>query len=250
MRALLFGLLWLLAGCAALGSAGVAAGGGQPAPPVGEEALYLPFMIRDNLVLQGAVTQAGQPAAGLTVTLSIFDLGVAFSAGTQVTDAAGTYAFQGLQELPAGAAYFVTYENTVVAPDRLAFWRTESKTTFGPGGIIEMPPFDVAAVELLAPADGAEAAMPVSFQWTPRVMTGDVYQVEIYGHFSMTDTSITLLPVDSPGRGTVTAACLNPPAIAGAEYRWRVGLEHPGAGYGFMPFRTVRFSAPVTCARP
>src|SRR4029079_10273584 len=120
--------------------------------------------------LFGRVTQAGAPAAAVSINLRLYTGSAWMTVATVVTDADGVYRFIRPPVLAAGQKYLAAFDNSTHANDRLAWWTTAELTHYA-GTNIRLGDFDIAAIQLEQPAHDGSVGLPASFRWSRRAAT-------------------------------------------------------------------------------
>ena len=141
---------------------------GSTPPPPPQQGIY------------GTITDSNQPAANVPLAMQRWNGEKVETVGQTTTNSAGDYRFSGLPSLDEGAVYYVTYGLNTSDPSRLFIYFGPDITSYNSGSNVPGGNFDIANVELLAPADDANVSLPFSFQWQQRGVPGDGYAVEIY----------------------------------------------------------------------
>jgi hypothetical protein len=141
-----------------------------------EREITFPRVLSGSGQINGQVREQGQPAAGVTLDL-IFTAPDPYRGSHSgimartTTQADGSYSFTHIPELKGTSEYlsnyYVQFYNSD-NPNRLRFWELRGIDDFYPGETYTFEPFDIANVELLAPAAGASAAFPLDFTWKAR----------------------------------------------------------------------------------
>lgn len=136
------------------------------------------------VLIYGWVALAGQPAAGVTIELGLYEMENYIGALDQAsTDQDGLYSFTvdaGL--LGPGQSLGVRYENEAEAEGQLLYWRgypfaPAAGATTHPGG-----DFDIADIVLVTPDTSDPLPLPIAFAWLPRDPAwapDDVYQLAL-----------------------------------------------------------------------
>ncbi len=137
--------------------------------------------------IYGRVTYQGNAIGGiylvlrscLTATQTCTDQDI------KPTQPDGTYQFVGAPGLASGAVYHVMYLNgsngNTDNSNYLGAWVTADFSSYSAGATVAAGDFDIADVPLVAPAAGAQVALPYTFQWTPRAASPtDNYVLELF----------------------------------------------------------------------
>lgn len=169
---------------------------------------------------------------------------------TTTTAADGAYTFIGAPSLTAGQWYYVGYTNSGLDPTRLFSWSTRTLTSYTAGSDVNIGNFDIAAISLVAPGNGATVSLPATFQWTPRPgSSSDSYEVELYDPVDFDPFWITY-----PYLGYVGSYTLNslPTGFStGAQYVWNIAVNSADGGFGspltssqrYVTFSSTGFSS-------
>ncbi|HSQ18140.1 MAG TPA: VCBS domain-containing protein [Anaerolineales bacterium] len=145
----------------------------------GLERSYMPIMVAPP-DLYGFVTENGNPVAGVPIVLRFYDGASWSTLATSWTDAHGQYVFNNLASLTAGQVYYARYTNET-NPVRLYTWMTREVTSFTGSSSMNIGNFDIANIELLAPAPGAEVPLSCTFRWDARLASlGDSYEFNLF----------------------------------------------------------------------
>lgn len=150
--------------------------------------LYLPIILRPPLELYGYVTENGQPAKDITVTL-VTQFPHPYARGTvdTRTDENGLYNFAGVSSIscdtyPYCWSHNIEYYDPASPPDRLVQWDTEPITNYVQGTTYQFPTFDIGAPVLISPTQGDVVSPTVTFTWLAREFPEDNYGIEIFNH--------------------------------------------------------------------
>jgi uncharacterized repeat protein (TIGR01451 family) len=193
--------------------------------------VYLPVAVKTQPGIQGYVTLNGAPASGVPLDLRLFNGSGWSTAITTTTNSVGYYAFENAASLQEGQAYYVLYSNKEGTPGRLWLWGTGDLTSYAAGGSVNMGDFDIADIELVAPADGASLTLPGIFQWTPRPATpADTYKLRLYDGNHTATSFFT-----DPSLGYVDRYTLNSLPAGfnfGTPYDWEIWVDSPDGGSG------------------
>jgi hypothetical protein len=180
----------------------------------------------------GRVTEGGVPAPGILLRLRFYK-GTRFeTVGESSTAADGTYRFANLATLNPGQAYYVQYPNFEANTSRLGAWGSFRVLSYTAGTRVDGGSFDIKGIPLQAPADNASVALPATFRWTQRGITGDSYVWELY----------RLIPSSTPGEpptletlatsqllgntNSFTLSNLPPGAEPGISYGWSLQVHN------------------------
>lgn len=153
-----------------------------------------------TLGIFGWVTNGGEPATGITITLGVYQDSVyQWKIAEAQTDENGIYAFYDIPSSSAGESYGVRYENAAEQAGLLAFWYSNPFANYAAGDSYPGGDFDLANLPLLSPNSSAPQSWPITFRWSPRSFLwapDDVYQVDIgsayYSDYLLGDSSLTL----------------------------------------------------------
>ena len=148
---------------------------------------YLPIILQPPIELHGYVTENGQPAQDISVTLSSrFPHPAAFDElGTTKTDSNGLYNFVGVPSIACNSypycwEYYIEYYDPSAPPGRLMFWETASITNYVQGTAQQFPTFDIGAPVLISPHQGDVVSPTVTFTWAARPLPEDNYGIYLY----------------------------------------------------------------------
>ncbi len=148
---------------------------------------------------------------------------------TTNTDTQGHYLFTGIPSLGAGGIYYVRYGPNTTIPGQLYYWWADYINTYTAGTTLWGTDFDLADVTLVKPSSGSTVALPVTFSWTRRNVSSDLYyQVRLLA------ADQTTVLWESPLLRTQSSYTLNsrPSGIdAGKQYYWDVKV-YGTHGYG------------------
>jgi hypothetical protein len=212
--------------------------GGPPAPEV------TPTAQPGAVGIDGYVLDGGEPAAGVTVTLRLYDGVIIVTAGTAVSDAAGHYIFSSPPSLTSDQYYYVRYNNQS-DPTRLWNWMTPNLITYSAGQPYTFPTFDIHGIDLVAPPHDSTRAFPITFQWTPRPNAPqDSYTLVVY------EVSLSGVNFESSALGRADHYMMNSlpqDNVSGVSfaynkpYRWHVNVcqATSGCGRGFIDWRVT-----------
>ncbi len=150
---------------------------------------YLPIITHLPRELHGYVTENGQPAGGITVTLYKKFPHPYYSIwlGNTTTDSNGYYNFTGIPSLSCDPnngpiycwGYYIDYFGPDLPSSRLKFWETVPITEYVQGTAQPFATFDIGAPVLLFPNEGDVVSPTLTFTWIPRSLPTDNYQVVI-----------------------------------------------------------------------
>jgi len=217
--------------------------------------LYLPVVVRswsmgpgptptatattqpDQGGIFGRVTYKGAPAAGIALTLRAMSSvsGRHVSATTTGTD--GRYLFTDVPTLPAEEIYYVRFGPNDSDPQYMGMWWGPDILSYAGGASMAGGDFDIANVDLLAPASGATVSFPVAFAWRRRGVAGDSYQLCLDDPGSTDAWATSLLgDVDS-----FTLTGLATGMVTGHAYEWYVMVyaTRDSFGYSFYARRVT-----------
>ena len=127
--------------------------------------------------ISGRVTYNGVAAASIVLTLQRWDGANTSPADATITDGQGHYRFSNAPALPAGHVYFVMFGPNNTDDRYLYRWFGPDISAYSPGMAVSGGDFDIADVELLAPAPDARVTFPAAFAWQRRGIAGDSYQL-------------------------------------------------------------------------
>jgi hypothetical protein len=188
--------------------------------------------------ISGRVTCQGAPAAGLALSLHAVDDSGQREVGVTNTAGDGVYRFNQVPGLPAGEIYYVRFGPNAVDPRYVAIWFGPDILSYAPGASVAGGDFDIANVELVAPATGSSVGLPAAFAWRRRGIIGDSYMLRLEDPANDDNWSTGLLgDVDS-----FTVSELATGMVAGREYRWYVQVSSARDSFGFSYYaRRVTF---------
>jgi 5-hydroxyisourate hydrolase-like protein (transthyretin family) len=183
-------------------------------------------------VINGHVTEGGQPVGGVNITLVRYNAQT-WNRITTLTDAAGFYAFYDLPPVLSGEyGYAVQYSNPG-DPARIGFWSTWTLIQMDVGEIVTYDPFDISDVVLGTPNSNIASAFPVDFTWTPRpAAPGDKYRVRLY---SLTSSETWRSPLlGYQGHYQLTSMPVDPNTQVtfrpGVPYYWYISIYNDAVG--------------------
>ncbi len=202
--------------------------------------------------ISGKVLYKGVGIAGITVRLEVCvpSLPCEAKVSTQ-TDANGNYNFPYAPSQSGFFSYQVTYTN---GPDGgnasdsrfLSYWQVSKSAliSYSYAERLAGGTFDIADVELIAPANGTELPVPVTFSWKSRDIAGEKYQ----GLLDTQNNGLNQCSQDDPGTvlsfTVSTLACQFPAMVPGVPHRWFVLVFQGGesGGEGASRVRAISFA--------
>jgi hypothetical protein len=191
---------------------------------------YFPVVFNDYPpVLFGRVTQAGAPAAAVSINLRFYTGSAWMTLATVTTGADGVYRFASPPVLAAGQKYLAAFDNNTQANDRLAWWTTPELTYYA-STTIRLGDFDIAAIQLDQPANDSSVGLPASFRWSRRAATtSDSYALRLcdWSDFNPMYVSSYLGYVDNFSLNSLLSGF-----SAGTTYSWDVLVRGPDGGQG------------------
>jgi hypothetical protein len=219
---------------------------------------YLPWVTKQfkpkPAGIAGRITLNGVSAADVTVNLCNFSAGACASVYTTTTDLQGNYVFVNTSSLAAGHAYYAYFSNRDDTPGRLWYWQTSKLDTYKVGTRADLPAFDISDIALVAPAAGATANLPVTFEWNARAAAPkDSYEFNLYG------SNYEPLFWTDPSLGHVSTYTIEtlPESKVGGEftfntpYRWEIWAYGDQGGYGIsLEARQFVFTSAASGSSP
>jgi hypothetical protein len=188
--------------------------------------------------ISGRVTYNGAPAASIVLTLQRWDGANTSPADATITDSQGHYSFSSAPALGSGELYWVYFGPNSSDDTYLYRWRGPDIETYSPGMAVAGGDFDIANVELLAPAYGAQVSFPVAFAWQRRGIAGDSYQWHLFDPAGEDEWWTD--PLEDVGSFTLSG--LAEDMAYDHEYGWDVWVYTPEDGFGDSYYlRTVTF---------
>jgi hypothetical protein len=213
----------------------------SPPPPLVPRA-FLPLVCKlCGAGIFGFVTQAGLPAANVTLNLRKIDTGVTVIVGTAITDINGYYQFSNADALSTGQTYQVVYQFSYGTNDsisgRLASWTTKTISPYAQGQSINIGDFDITDVAQTNPASSdVSIPLPRTFSWQRRINSPtDSYQIKIVDYTN--PPPLYTEKFTSPALGYLdqfTFQTLDWPAgmVYGYTYYWYVIVHAPDSSSG------------------
>lgn len=174
---------------------------------------YFPVAMRDykegesKQGVFGKVFVQNKPASDVALSLNYNDgAGWSIVASTR-TDALGRYLFNDANTLAPGQAYYVSFGQNETNPAYVFAWYGPPIDTYRRGENMNGGDFDIADVKLVSPQSGVTAALPATFKWQRRGLTGETYRLVIidfqqgtfWRSFDLGDTDTYVLEDLSPG---------------------------------------------------
>lgn len=190
--------------------------------------------------LYGRVTKGGAAAAGIEISLHRYSETADEEMAATVTDADGRYLFTAVPTLPADFAYYVVYGPNDTDPSNIYVWYGPDITTYVAGTRVAAGDFDIANVALLSPASGATVALPATFTWQRRGLSGDTYQVI----FDDPDSDDWWRTSDLGDVGSFTLSGLGEGMVYNKVYDWYLRVFRGSDSWGISYYyRRVTFRA-------
>ncbi len=245
--------------CGALLLMGMLFGGGAafaaenplalPQAPDLDHFVFLPLIMRPVPPgIHGRVTYLSEPAAGVTVTLFLYDGGGRYPTPFRYTQtqADGGYHFTDVPALAPYTAYQVGYRNGWIGhpvnPEHLASWNMPSIPHYEAGESVSLAEFEVGDVRKLSPAAGVTVTFPVTFTWEPRsTAPQESYYCEVYMPGYLYGQGAVYWSLGS-AEGTCVWSAPNAGFVYNDNYEWNIHVFWPdgsgGSGFG----RLLHFS--------
>ncbi len=130
--------------------------------------------------IYGWVTDRGQPAVGITLTLRAYDAqGQNIVSQTTIQAADGGYFFINVPDLPAGKTYFVRFGPNDGDDRRVYSWYGPDVEAYRAGQRVFGGNFDIGDIELVEPSPNVTVRAPVTFRWNVRPVE-DTYQWRMF----------------------------------------------------------------------
>ncbi len=197
--------------------------------------------------ISGFVTEAGAPVAGVNVQLEVCVVGLPCEFKERATtNANGQYNFPYAQ--PSIFGNQVTYRNGAAGEnsleeEALLYWQEPAIFDYDYAQRVEGGNFDIAAVELLGPADNARVPLPTTFSWRSRGIEGEQYRWYMDAPDDIADFCDQFTP-DTNTEWTVSSLdCSVFPELQPNEpYPWQVEVSNGAGGIGQSHVRTVVFT--------
>jgi hypothetical protein len=166
---------------------------GLSAPPVTARAaltntVYFPLMFSAPSGLYGLITENGQPAAGVEISLlqNYVRPPLLTTLMTTTTQTNGLYQFLDVPSISScdnspycQVEYYILYQNQSSDPQRIEFWMSQHLKNYTQGTAFNLSDFELAAPQFQAPVNGAHVTSPVHFSWQPRPSPDDDYRLYI-----------------------------------------------------------------------
>jgi hypothetical protein len=162
------------------------------AAPAARHVNYLPVLM-DNFQgsgdgakgISGKVTDGMKAAPGVKLDLRRYDAGGEITVQSTTTNGQGAYLFSGVPALGAGQTYYVRYgPNSDTGSNRVAYWFGPDIVSYGSGTAAAGGSFDIIDAPLKKPVPGATVALPATFSWGRRGITGDTFRLVLHDHAS------------------------------------------------------------------
>lgn len=204
---------------------------GQPRAAAADAyTIFLPLGLDTRPAIFGHVTDAGVPAAGALMELSIDSTAGWVTQQTATTSASGLYVFRNPAALPGYHNYRVQFRNVAAAPGWLRDYTSQPFYEYDGQSVRDMGAINIDNVALITPTASAAITFPHYFEWLGRSATpSDHYALYLYypgpvGPGVMVDN----LPY---GVGytiaTFPSSVQYPP-----PYQWTVVVRGPNGGSG------------------
>ncbi len=195
--------------------------------------------VEPGLGIQGRVTCRGAPATGVFLVLVHVVGDTATELQMAQTWEGGRYAFASAPSLGAGESYYVKFPNDEGDPSYVSGWYGPDITTYQAGDDVHGGDFDIASIDLLAPADGAAVGLPAEFSWEPRAFGSYSYSWLLYDEAAGRRWASR----DLGNVGAFTLSSLPDGVEYGRDYRWYVRIYESQDSFGYTYYwRTVRFT--------
>ena len=197
--------------------------------------------------IRGFVTYRGAPVAGITIGLETCLIETCESQASTTTDAAGQYNFPDAETNNGAFGYQVTYRN---GPDGgndfdaryLLAWQEPVISDYDYAQRVEGGNFDIANVELTAPADNAVIPSPATFTWESRGVAGDQYQWFIDALFDSGNCDQQEPSTNTSFEFEGLGCSIFPELRPNEPYTWYVLVVAEEGGAGQSQLRTVTFT--------
>jgi len=202
---------------------------------------YLPAVAKPIPGISGFITAAGAPMQTM-VELRVFDGQTWSTWSIAYSDNKGQYVFNP-DVIPAalqpGQRMYVRFSNPYT-PYYVAVWGAPLITRYTRGDAVQLDPFDIADVALVAPSAGVTVPLPSAFSWRRRVATlSDSYAVEVFDGEDG-DPYFSSAPLGYVGNMTISGLPIG--FQAGMPYYWGVIVYDGKGGLGLSFFsRLVTF---------
>lgn len=204
----------------------IAPGGPGPTPATPTRTLTPP----PGQGIHGRVTYQGQALSGINLKLYRRFNSQWTEVATGATDGQGRYQFTGAASLTTGQIYRVVFHNSDNNNDTrfVRSWDSLDITSYTAGTSVVGGDFDIANVTHGDPNTTTPRSLPITFNWTPRGVSGDVYYLEI---FDPADFDPDWVSDESTTSGSYTLT--NKPAVLSfnTAYKWEVVIVNQ-AGFG------------------
>lgn len=243
-------LLWLINLPPARSAAAVSTGSLPPAEPqmlahtkditfTPAYTAYLPSLANAAPLqpagIYGHVTYEGLPLDGVPINLQYctdyITYWSCYTADTFVTQAGGLYRFMDAATLSSGHKYVIAFSNNPLIDQRfLDMWRNAGLYAYTAGQTVAGGDIELSDIVPLAPPDGANVSLPVTFQWQPRPgAPTDSYSFELY----KLNGSLLFHTPQLGYTGSYTLNSLPVGFTTGEQYGWYIYIYGPGDSYGY-----------------
>jgi hypothetical protein len=221
----------------------------------GSYGMFLPFVAVPPLEFYGAVTDHGQPAAGVKLFLEhcfVARIPACVNTGYEaITDAQGRYNFTRVPTLKANESYAVIYSRIAGYNQRantLLIWWTSPISSYTIGSTLNAGNFDIGSVEPVTPPSGSilpqpspPASVALQFQWTARIgQAEDNYAVRV-GPYTPASYSVDGSYSSQLGYTDSFSYTLSP-AQADQVYGWQIQVTNP---HGWGETEPFTFTLPL-----
>ena len=198
--------------------------------------------------ISGQVLYQGQGVSGLNLQLEVCSSG----AGCQIqastlTDGAGHYAFSTVPDVTTSLPYRVTFRNGAAGanPDDtryLLYWQHRAINDYHFAQRVDGGTFDIANVQLTAPAAGETVNVPYTFRWQTRAIEGEEYQWFIDTFQDPSGLCDQLFPDDNSSYELRSLRCdITLSLPTGEPVEWHVEVVSADGGRGHSQVGTVLF---------
>jgi hypothetical protein len=150
--------------------------------------VFFPLIYNAPSGLYGLVTEDGQPAADVAISLlqNYVRPPLLTTLMTTTTRADGLYQFLDVPTITSRdnspycqAEYYITYQNQSSDLQHIGFWMSQRLRNYNQGTAFNLSNFNLTAPQLLTPINGAHVTSPVHFSWQPRSSSDDDYALYI-----------------------------------------------------------------------
>jgi hypothetical protein len=210
--------------------------------------VYFPLIYNAPSGLYGLVTEDGQPAADVTITLfhNYVRPPLLTIVATTTTRTDGLYQFLDVPSITScdnsaycQQEYYITYQNQRSNPQYIDFWMSQHLLNYTQGTAFNLSNFNLSAPQLLTPINGAHMTSPVHFSWQPRSSSDDYaifISAEDFDHLGLSYSTDRLGYTGEYDLDIVKEVCAVPspePCSAwyGVPLVWELHVYNP-TGYG------------------